>query len=162
MAMKIIYNLVTALILGIASIIGALAQMDRSLQQSSVNVLYDNSIYEPLTLKEEAQILEVYGLDAERFVFNSPQRLKDIKNILRNRVEIIDAGLKDLSGISKLSEVQLFDDLVPNIKRDIEFNAINFNPLKYKFNFYSRDGNKYYRVDNTSFLIVIKSQYQSF
>ncbi|VAW36026.1 hypothetical protein MNBD_GAMMA01-1060, partial [hydrothermal vent metagenome] len=38
------------------------------------------------------------------------------------------------------------------------FNKNTFNPLKYTFDFYSRGGYMY-KVDNTNYFIIIKSQY---
>ncbi len=149
-----------AIILGVISINGAIAQNKEAVLQSSQKVTYNDNITLPLSAKENAQIKEVYGVYSENDVMNRPQRLKDIKNILRNRVEVIDAGMKDLSGLPKLSEVELFNDLVSTMTRDLVFSPNDFNPLKYKFNFYSRDTTKYYWVDNTSFLIKIKPQHQ--
>ena len=51
-------------------------------------VKYDDNVKLPLTAKERSQIIEVYGDYAEKHVFSNPQRLKSIKHILRNRVEI--------------------------------------------------------------------------
>ena len=128
-------------------------------QQSLTVVNFGNTINEPLSVKELAQIQEVYGDTTQENVLNHPQRIKDIKNILRNRVEIVDAGMKDLSGLPKLSQVELFNDFVPNLNSDFNFNPNTFNPLKYKFNFYSRNG-YIYHVDNTSYYIRIKSQFE--
>ena len=58
-----------------------------------------------------------------------------------------------------LSQVKLFDAFNKNIHRDKVFNPNNFNPLKYKLSFYSRNGATY-KVDNTNYYIIIKSQYQ--
>lgn len=151
-----------ALVFGVSSISGAICQTSTTSEDTTLTVHYDDNVKKSLSLKEEAQIREVYGSNAEDYVLNRPQQLKDIKNILRNRIEIVDAGMKDLSSITRLSEVELFNDLVPNLTRDSNFDPQSFNPLKYKFNFYSRDITKYYWVDNTSFLIIIKSQYQQF
>lgn len=124
-------------------------------------IFYNDNVNEPLTIKELEQIKEVYGEDAEADILFRPHRVKDIKNILRNRVEIFDAGDKDLSSLPKLSKVEVFDDYVPSIVRDYNFNANNFNPLKYKFNFYSRNSYTYH-VDGTGYYIIIKSQHQQF
>lgn len=124
-------------------------------------IIYNDNVNEPLTMKELAQIKEVYGDNAEVDILNRPQRVKDIKNVLRNRVEIFDAGDKDLSSMPKLSQVELFDDYVPSLNRDFNFNPNNFNPLKYKFSFYSRNSSTYH-VDGTGYYIIIKSQHQQF
>jgi hypothetical protein len=58
-----------------------------------------------------------------------------------------------------LPDVQIFDYYVPDINRDIAFNKDTFNPLKYSFSFYST-GAFMYKVDNTNYYIIIKSQHQ--
>jgi hypothetical protein len=136
-----------------------------SFSQSSIkkeplkHVNYNINVDLPLNKKELLQIKEVYGDKAENDILSKPQRLKDIKNILRNRVEIIQYQNKSLSGFKLLSEVSLFNDYNNNLKRDLIFDKTNFNPLKYQFDFYSRNSSTY-RVDNTQYLIVIKSQHQ--
>jgi hypothetical protein len=122
-------------------------------------VVYNENVNDPLTEVEMTQIQAVYGDKTIEYVLSHAQRVKDIKNILRNRVEIFDAGDKDLSGLPKLSQVELLNDYVPSLKKDYYFNAENFNPLKYKFNFYSRYSEIYW-VDNTTYYIEIKSQHE--
>ncbi len=128
-------------------------------QQPLPIVVYDENVNDPLTSLELAKIHEVYGDNAEVYILNRAQRVKDIKNILRNRVRVVDAGTKDLSGLPKLSQVELFNDFIPSVRRDFPFSPENFNPLKYKFNFYSRNSEIYW-VDNTTYYIEIKSQHQ--
>ena len=86
--------------------------------------------------------------------------LKAIKNILRNRVEILEFNRpQDQKECTLLSEVSLFNQYVPELKRDVVFNKNNFNPLKYNFSFYAR-GASMYKVDNTNYYILIKPQHQ--
>ncbi len=119
---------------------------------------YNDNVKLPLTANERAQIIEVYGESADKFVFSNPHRLKSIKHILRNRVVIkIIMDEKNKKACPKLSEVAVFDDMESEI--DKTFNPNNFNPLKYNFNFYSRAA-AIYQVDNTNYYIIIKSQYQ--
>ena len=122
------------------------------------HVVYDYNIDAPLTPNELKQIEEVYGDHTEEDVLSKPQRLKDIKHILRNRVEIIKAPGKDLSSFTNLSTIPLFNAYNKALSRDVILNPSTFNPLKYQFNFYSRDGQKTFRFDNSEYLIVIKSQ----
>jgi hypothetical protein len=136
----------------------SLAQ-NKNLQEPLKLVVYKDNVKAPLTINESAMLQEVYGENLEKEILNRPQRLKDIKNILRNRVVILDVTRKDLSNFKKLSEVPLFNVYNPSLKRDIVFNKTNFNPLKYDFSFYSRNGS-YIRVDNTNYVIKIKSQHQ--
>jgi hypothetical protein len=129
-----------------------------SRKQQTVN--YNSNVNNPLTSSELALINEVYGNKAMNTVLNKPQRLKDIKNILRNRVEIKNIpNESDQKPCTLLSEVPLMDYYVNNLERDSNFNPQNFNPLKYLFNFYSY-GSHMYRVDNTNYFIIIKSQHK--
>ena len=122
-------------------------------------VTYNQNVNNPLTSSELAQVNEVYGSTANKNVLSKPQRLKDIKNILRNRVEIVNIpNARDQKPCTLLSEVPLMDYYVDNLQRDTNFNPQNFNPLKYLFNFYSY-GTHMYRVDNTNYFIIIKSQH---
>jgi hypothetical protein len=123
-------------------------------------VKYKSNVDAPLTVKELAQIKEVYGDQAEKEILNRPQRVKDIKHILRNRVVIQEHPGKDLSPYKPLSSVPLFNNYNKGLTRDSFFDANNFNVLKYSFDFYSRNENVMtYRIDNTNFLINIKPQH---
>lgn len=121
---------------------------------------YNDNVKLPLTTKERAQIVEVYGEYADKFVFSKPHMLKNIKQLLRNRIvikRITDENNK--KPCTKLSEVSLCDGFVSDLQRDETFNPNTFNPLKYNFEFYSRSA-AMYQVDNTNYYIIIKSQYQ--
>ena len=121
---------------------------------------FDKNVELPLTAKERQQILEVYGDKADKYVFSNKNRLKTIKQLLRNRViikKITDENEK--KPCPKLSEVPLFNTYVPELERDQTFNPQDFNPLKYNFQFYSV-GTYMYQVDNTNYYIIIKSQHQ--
>ncbi len=134
------------------------AQSKRYKQALTV-VNYNDNVNAPLTMKERNQLKEVYGDKLQQYVLNRPQRLKDIKNILRNRIEIkMISNIKDQKRCPLLSEVPLFNYYVKSLARDISFNPQNFNPLKYNFEFYSI-GSYMYRVDNTNYFIIIKSQH---
>tara|TARA_R110002111_G_scaffold155534_1_gene222340 strand:- start:2074 stop:2526 length:453 start_codon:yes stop_codon:yes gene_type:complete len=118
---------------------------------------FDANVNLPLTAKERAQIIEVYGDSAEKLVFNMPHRLKSIKHILRNRVVIkLISDDKDKKACPKLSEVSLFNESNSEAK---VFNPDTFNPLRYDLNFYSREASLF-QVDNTNYYIIVKSQYQ--
>ncbi|MFD1063955.1 hypothetical protein ACFQ1Q_11920 [Winogradskyella litorisediminis] len=119
-------------------------------------ITYNKNVDAPLTTKEKSFIDEAYGDEAENLVYNIPSRLKEIKNILRNRVVIVTYENKDLSSIQPLSKVSLIN---AKLQRDYNFDINSFNPLKYRFNFYSRDNTKYFRVDNKQILIQILPQF---
>ena len=121
---------------------------------------FDDNVKIPLTAKERAQIIEVYGDHADKYVFNDPHRLRVIKHILRNRVIIkLITNENEKKACPKLSEVSLFNGFVPDLERDKTFDPNDFNPLKYNFEFYSR-ASAMYHVDNTNYYIIINSQYQ--
>jgi len=123
-------------------------------------ITYKDNINIPLNNHELLMINEVYDEYAQQFILDNPNKLKSIKNILRNRVRIYEEKIKDLSNLQKLSQVPLFKTFNNRLKRDIVFNPNTFNPLKYDFNYNSRDKTKSYRVDNTNYIIVIYSQYK--
>ncbi len=122
-------------------------------------VKYKPNVDAPLTAKELAQITEVYGIHAEKEILSRPQRVKDIKHLLRNRIEIKQFSGNDMKPCPMLSEISLFDAYVKDLKRDTNFNPDDFNPLKYNFVFFSRAA-AMYKVDNTNYYIIIKSQHQ--
>ena len=123
-------------------------------------IQYKANVDSPLTSIERRQLEEVYGNKLNSYILSKPQRLKAIKNILRNRIEIVEfSDPRDQKESQLLSEVSLFNYYVPELKRDLVFNKNTFNPLKYNFSFYSR-GASMYRVDNTNYFILIKPQHQ--
>ena len=114
----------------------------------------------PLSQDEENKLKEVFADSYQNYILNIPAHLKRYKNLLRNRVEILKLDKKiDQKECSLLSQIALFDAFNKNLKRDLVFNKNNFNPLKYNFNFFSK-GNLLYRVDNTNYFILIKSQFE--
>ena len=132
----------------------------RSSKQPLQLAVYNDNVNIPFTQKELSQINEVYGEQAERYVYSNPQRVKEIKQLLRNRVNIkMISNPQDQKECNLLSEVPLFDYYVKNLKRDDVFNPENFNPLKYLFNTNGHSG-QMYRIDNTNYFIIIKSQFQ--
>ena len=123
-------------------------------------VHYDANVSAPLTNGELALITEVYGDTAHENVLDKPQRLADVKNILRNRIEIKRISKpSDQKACPLLSTVPLMDYYVSDLQRDTVFNPENFNPLKYLFQYHAH-GSYMYRVDGTDYFIIVKSQYQ--
>lgn len=123
-------------------------------------IKFKDNVDLPLTSKEKLQIDEVYGEYAEKYVYNDSHRLKAIKHLLRNRVEIKKIGEEDnKKPFVLLSKIPLNTAFVKDLKRDSNFNANDFNPLKYNFNLFTKNGGMY-RVDGTNTFIIIKSQYQ--
>ena len=131
----------------------------KQIKQTLTTVSYGENVDAPLTVKELKQLQEVYGDKLNDYVLSKPQRLKDIKHLLRNRIEIkMISNTRDQKKSLMLSEVPLFNYYQSDLKRDTSFNPQNFNPLKYLFNFYSLETHMY-RVDNTNYYIIIKSQH---
>ena len=115
---------------------------------------YPSKVDLPFSKTELNKLEEVYDQNLNDQILDRPIRIKDIKDILRNRVYIYQENIKDLSDIGLLSEVALFEIYNKKIIRPV-FDINNFNPLLYNFNFFSKL-KQTYRVDNTSYLIVIK------
>ena len=155
--MKTIFLLPLAFIFSMLTVNMSFSQTKQK-QKPLKHVIYNDNVDAPLTATELQQINEVYGAHAEEDILSKDQRLRDVKHILRNRVEIIEHPGKDLSSFTNLSTVPLFNHYNAGLSRDASYNASTFNPLKYQFNFYSREGSKTYRFDNSQYLIIIKSQ----
>ena len=111
-----------------------------------------------LTALEKKQIHEVYGQFAHKEIYSRDYRVAFLKQLLRDRIEIkkVTSHPKQ-QAITKLSEVTLFDTFNKKLKRDRRFNPKNFNPLKYRLNFYSKSFQTYH-ADGTDYYIIIKPQ----
>ena len=141
------------------------AQENNNLRSVDINKKYSynwvvdhpKNIQLPFTNLEIQKLEYVYGDKLKKYVLDKPSRVKDIKHIFRNRVLIQNEDVKDISNYPLLSSVPVFD--VFNNKMIIPaFNKDSFNPLIYNFNFNSKR-RLIYRVDNTNYLIVIKSKF---
>ena len=118
---------------------------------------YPDNIRLPFTNLEIQKLKYIYGDQLKKYVLDKPSRVKDIKHILRNRVVIQNEDVKDISNYPLLSTVSIFDVFNNSIQFPL-FDKENFNPLIYNFNFNSKT-RLIYRVDNTNYLIVIKSKF---
>ena len=130
-----------------------IAQNDSNSQQNWITQ-YPSNVELPLSHDERIKLDNAYGSELKNQILDRPVRLKDIKDILRNRVFIYKENIKNLSKIPLLSNVPVFDIYNHKLKRPV-FKRNDFNPLLYNFNFFSKT-KQIYRVDNTNFLIVIK------
>ena len=123
----------------------------------SKTVVFNQNVNLPLNSFEKEILKNVYRESLKENVLDKPERLKSIKNIIRNRVEVIT-----MSNYPKdyqlLSQVPLFDKYNTTLKRE-KFSLSKFNPFKYNFDFYAKQ-TQVVRVDNTDYYIVIKSQHQ--
>ena len=123
------------------------------------SVTYSSNLDTPLNSNETKMLKEVYADKLDEYILSKPNRLLSVKNILRNRVAIIELPAEKLKGLKNLSEVPLFNHYNSKLKRDTTVDKNNFNPLKYEFDFYSRRAS-FIRIDNTNSVIHIKSQMQ--
>ncbi|MCK0108856.1 hypothetical protein MWU58_06095 [Flavobacteriaceae bacterium S0825] len=124
----------------------------------SKTIVFNPNVKAPLNGAEKGMLTEVYGETLQKNVLDNPERLRSIKNILRNRVEILKMSHypKDYK---LLSQIPLFNKYNSSLKREV-FSKSTFNSLKYNFDFYAKQ-TQVFRVDNTNYYIVIKSQHQN-
>jgi len=130
-----------------------IAQNDSNSQQTWITQ-YPSNVELPLSHDERIKLDNAYGSELKNQILDRPIRVKDIKDILRNRIDIYQENIKDVSTIPLLSNVPIFNIYNHKLNRPV-FNRNNFNPLLYNFNFFSKT-KQIYRVDNTNYLIVIK------
>jgi len=130
-----------------------IAQNDSNSQQTWITQ-YPSNVELPLSHDERIKLDNAYGSELKNQILDRPIRVKDIKDILRNRIDIYQENIKDVSTIPLLSNVPIFNIYNHKLNRPV-FNRNNFNPLLYNFNFFSKT-KQIYRADNTNYLIVIK------
>ena len=130
-----------------------IAQNDSNSQQNWITQ-YPSNVDLLFSKLELNKLEEAYGQNLNDQILDRPIRVKDIKDILRNRVDIYQENIKDVSTIPLLSNIPTFDIYNHKLNRPV-FNRNNFNPLLYNFNFFLKT-KQIYRVDNTNFLVVIK------
>uniref|UniRef100_UPI00404AC926 hypothetical protein n=2 Tax=Flavobacterium sp. TaxID=239 RepID=UPI00404AC926 len=105
----------------------------------------------------DSKIIEVYQNELNIILERDPERITFINKLLNERIKYMEDKLTSTDKYKKLSEVTLFNKYNENLTRDTVFDPQTFNPLKYKFNFYSQF-TQVYRVDNSDYVIVIESQ----
>ena len=108
--------------------------------------LGDNVNY-PLTNKETLFIKSALGDEAFNRIISIKALEKNIKDILRSRVQILTKRFYPSEKIPKLSSIT-------NSNSPQVFNINNFNPLFYDFDFDSFES-QIYRVDGTNYIINI-------
>ena len=121
-------------------------------------VHYPNNVKEDLSVKEKMMMKEVFNDKYSSYILNNPGRLKNMKHLLRNRIVIkrFDSPLNE-DKYTNLSKVPLFNVYNTSLKRDIVYSPKSFNPLKYNLDFF-RIGGSVYKIFDTPFYIIIKSQ----
>ncbi|WP_179005412.1 hypothetical protein [Winogradskyella forsetii] len=131
-----------------------------SQNKSGITIQYPENVEAPLTKEEKAMIEEVYQSKTKELVYDDEQFLKDIKHLLRNRITIYqDSNPKTQKKGMLLSDTPLFNKHNKDLKRDVDFDLKNFNPLKYELDFFA-NGTYVYRIDNTDYFIQVTSQHR--
>ena len=105
------------------------------------------SVTNPLTSQEIRFIKSALGEEAYNRIINVKALEQNIKDILRNRVQILTKRFFPFEKFPKLSSIT-------NSNSSPIFNKYNFNPLFYDFDFESFES-QVYRVDGTDYLINI-------
>ena len=105
------------------------------------------SVANPLTKQEIRFIKSAISEEAYYRIINVKALEQNIKDILRNRVQILTKRFMPSEKFLKLSSIT-------NSNSSQKFSKYNFNPLLYDFDFESKK-NQIYRVDNTDYLINI-------
>ena len=114
-----------------------------------INLLNTNSeknVDYPLTSQELSFIENAFDDETLKRINKIKPLEKYVKDILRNRVQILNKKYQTNENLPKLSSVSTI-----TIKK---FNTNNFNPLLYNFDFDSQKS-QIYRVDGTDLVINI-------
>lgn len=105
----------------------------------------------------DPRITEVYADKSQELVSNDPDRLRDLTDILQNRLKVVLMPAAGDDKFPRLSQMPLLNKYNPDLKRDKIFDINAFNPLKYNLNFFPRS-TTIYRVDNSDYVIIIEPQ----
>jgi len=121
-------------------------------------VVYSDNVNAPLTAKELFFLTEIYQDKLEEYVLDRPSRVQAFKHLLRNRIVIKQLNkTPDSSKYIDLSDVPLFNNYNSALSRDTSYNKDTFNVLKYDLPFFSTGGSMY-KISNTNYFLIIKSQ----
>jgi hypothetical protein len=113
-------------------------------------------IIKPEVSKAKEYLEEVYAGEMMNLGFDTPQRIEQYQQIL-SRIEIVEYSENLPGRVFFLSEVPLINVYNPNLSSDLgeNFNPNEFNPFKYKMDFFRNDAIVRYKVDGTSYIIQI-------
>lgn len=103
------------------------------------------------------RIREVFANKTDEYFAANPNVLNAYNDLLQNRINLIISPIIGDDKYPKLSEVPLLNKYNPDLKRDLVFDPLTFNVLKYSLNFFTNT-TSVYRVDNTDYLVIIKGQ----
>ena len=113
----------------------------------SLNTNSEKNVDYPLTSQELSFIENAFDDETLKRINKIKPLEKYVKDILRNRVQILNKKYQTNENLPKLSSVST----ITTIKK---FNTNNFNPLLYNFDFDSQKS-QIYRVDGTDLVINI-------
>ena len=114
---------------------------------NSLNTNSETNVDYPFTIQELSFIENAFDDETLKRIVKIKPLEKYIKDILRNRVQILNKKYQTNENLPKLSSVST----ITTIKK---FNTNNFNPLLYNFDFDSQKS-QIYRVDGTDLVINI-------
>ena len=114
---------------------------------NSLNTNSEKNVDYPLTSQELSFIENAFDDETLKRINKIKPLEKYVKDILRNRVQILNKKYQTNENLPKLSSVST----ITTIKK---FNTNNFNPLIYNFDFDSQKS-QIYRVDGTDLVINI-------
>jgi hypothetical protein len=127
--------------------------------KSAQSIVFNKNTFSEFTPREIKMLNTVYGGMLKSEILDRPTRVLSIKEILRNRVEIVKlTDPRHHKPCPMLSEIPLFNIFNKNLKRDQPFDPLKFNPLKYNFEFH-KAGFQMFRVDGSNYFIIIKPQH---
>lgn len=103
------------------------------------------------------RIREIFANKTDEYFTANPGILDVYNDLLQNRINLIVSPIVGDDKYPKLSEVPLLNKYNPDLKRDVVFDPLTFNVLKYSLNFFTNT-TSVYRIDNTDYLIIIRGQ----
>lgn len=117
-------------------------------QQVEGHVFFPKNVDAPISKHEKALLKEVFAKNIS-FVTDKPNLLKNIKDLLRNRVQVMyipyekAKGSKQFTQAPDLSTIALYNAYNPALVHDTTYNEKTFNILKYQINFYPNEKEMY-------------------
>jgi hypothetical protein len=124
----------------------------------SWKINYPENCNLPFSDSELKMLQYVYAENLKNHVLDKPAISIHIKHIFRNRIFIGKKSSNSQVKYPLLSSVDLFNIHNKNLIRH-PFDKEKFNPFIYNFNFGSKS-ELIYRVDNSDYIIIIKSRYK--